>query len=99
MTSTDCLTQNSANDDALHTFHLVLSYLLPDIIKTLPGKGSDFFLCHFTEFLKLYCLGVMQEMQKFSCYVPVMFYLFKVNSRNMYEICSKLTIKIPERRQ
>ena len=34
--------------------------------------------------------------------LPVSNYMFKVNNRNtrlMYEICSKLTIKTPERRQ
>ena len=38
----------------------------------------------------------------FSSQIPSDIYLFKVNNRNTtkrYEICSKLTIKTPERRQ
>ena len=38
----------------------------------------------------------------YSCPNPVCIYLFKVNNRSTrtrYEICSKLTIKTPERRQ
>ena len=42
------------------------------------------------------------EIQKVGRYFPANIYLFKVDNiitRKRYEICSKLTIKTPERRQ
>ena len=45
---------------------------------------------------------MLQKPSHGFCANPVGIYLLKVNNRNTrrrYEICSKLTIKIPERRQ
>ena len=41
----------------------------------------------------------LEHMHCSSCHLPAGNYMFKVNNRTKCEICLKLTMKIPERRQ
>ena len=72
----------------------------------VPAKKNDLFDKRCPKKTLDTALGVFWYCQiehfyyHMSNHVPAGIYLFKVNNRNtwtMYEICSKLTIKIPER--